>query len=201
MAKTGQNGMWDITRKSAARQTTATYPVETIAALLDLTPRRVQQLASEGHIPKAERGRYELVPSVKGYIRYLKDRAINADVQGGEEGDHKRRLMKARADIAEMEAERISGNQIEVDAVERTWVAAASRFRQKMLSIAYKAAPIVAVETDIDTIHDKLESMIHEGLGELANLDVQSTATAGEGDSQDTEGDLATAEIDGEPVG
>ncbi len=39
----------------------ATYPVETIAELPDLTPRRVYQLTTEGIIPKASRGRYELV--------------------------------------------------------------------------------------------------------------------------------------------
>ena len=31
----------------------ATYPVETIAELLDLTPRRVYRLTTEGIIPKA----------------------------------------------------------------------------------------------------------------------------------------------------
>ncbi len=65
----------------------ATYPVETIAELLDLTPRRVYQLTNAGIIPKASRGRYELVPAVKGYIKYLRDRAINADAKDGDPPD------------------------------------------------------------------------------------------------------------------
>ncbi len=80
--------------------TDATYPVETIAKLLDLTPRRVYQLTNEGIIPKASRGRYELVSAANGYIKYLRDRAINADVKDGD-ADHRKRLTKARADIAE----------------------------------------------------------------------------------------------------
>ncbi len=44
-----------------------THPVETIAKLLILTERRVQQLAREGILPKAEHGRYELVPVVQAY--------------------------------------------------------------------------------------------------------------------------------------
>ena len=57
----------------------ATYPVNVIAKLLDLTIRRVYQLTNEGVIPRAEKGRYELVPAVQGYIRYLRDRAVGAD--------------------------------------------------------------------------------------------------------------------------
>jgi hypothetical protein len=46
--------------------------VDVIARVLDITPRRVQQLAEEGWIPKANHGQYLLVPSVRGYLRYLK---------------------------------------------------------------------------------------------------------------------------------
>src|SRR3970282_753223 len=59
-----------------------TYPVAVISKLLDLTPRRVQHLANEGVIPRAEKGRYELVPAVRGYIRYLRDRSIGRDGEG-----------------------------------------------------------------------------------------------------------------------
>lgn len=174
----------------------ATYPVETIAKLLDLTPRRVQQLAGEGVIPKAERGRYELVPAVKGYIKYLKERAIGADVSN-DEGEHKRRLLKARADIAEMEAERIAGELVPVDAVEKTWVAAVTRFRQRALSVAPKAAPLTAVETTTEACHEVIETYIHECLAELAATvvlgPVPSTDEGGDGDVED---DGPSTEID-----
>ena len=43
------------------------------AKLLMLTPQRVNQLARQGAIPKAQRGRYTLVGVVQGYIGFLKD--------------------------------------------------------------------------------------------------------------------------------
>lgn len=49
-----------------------TLPLKTMAALLDLTERRLQQLAAEGWIPRPDRGHYSLRDSVRGYIRYLK---------------------------------------------------------------------------------------------------------------------------------
>lgn len=99
---------------------TPTYPVKTIAALLRLTERRVQQLSKEGVIPKAERGRYELAPAVQGYIAYLQDRL--APREGDDDPDRidyhveKARKTKAEADIAEMEAAKMRGNL--VDAIE-----------------------------------------------------------------------------------
>lgn len=50
-----------------------TFDVQTIASLLQLTPRRLQQLAKEGYIEVDDRGRYPLVGAVRGYIRYLKE--------------------------------------------------------------------------------------------------------------------------------
>jgi len=47
---------------------TATQPIGVIAKLLDLSERRVQQLSREGVIPKAERGQYDLIGSVRGYV-------------------------------------------------------------------------------------------------------------------------------------
>ena len=55
------------------------YPVKTIASILNLTERRVQQLAHEGIIPKAERGKYDLIGCVRAYIKYLQERAIGIE--------------------------------------------------------------------------------------------------------------------------
>lgn len=55
----------------AAENKVATYPVATIAKLLMITERRVQQLTSEGIIPKEGHGQYNLAKAVQGYIRYI----------------------------------------------------------------------------------------------------------------------------------
>lgn len=44
------------------------YKVAVIARFLNLTERRVQQLARDGIIPKPEKGKYDLVGCVQGYI-------------------------------------------------------------------------------------------------------------------------------------
>lgn len=173
----------------------ATHPLATIAKLLMLTERRVQQLSAEGVIPKAERGRYELIPAVQGYIRYLKDRSLGADVPG-DEYEHKRRLLKAKADLAEMEAAQLAGELVRTEVAESVWTDAASRFRQRALSVSYKAAPIVAVEMDPAVCHEIIESYLHEALAELAGTTVIGRADAGSSSSEAVPDGSATAEID-----
>ena len=42
-----------------------------ISQLLKLTERRIQQLAKDGIIPKADRGEYDMIPVVHAYIDFL----------------------------------------------------------------------------------------------------------------------------------
>ena len=49
-----------------------TFNLEQISKLMDLSPRRVQELAKEGIIPKAERGKYQPLNCVVAYIRHLR---------------------------------------------------------------------------------------------------------------------------------
>jgi phage terminase Nu1 subunit (DNA packaging protein) len=46
--------------------------VDQLAKAINVTPRRVQQLAAKG-MPKAKRGRYDLVRCLTRYVRYLQD--------------------------------------------------------------------------------------------------------------------------------
>jgi phage terminase Nu1 subunit (DNA packaging protein) len=112
-----------------------TYPAKTIAKLLLLTERRVQQLAKEGIIPKSARGRYELGPSVQGYVKYLQVRAVGNMTPAGAIDYHveKARKTKAEADIAEIEAARRSGDSIPASEVKRAWMLILGEVRANLI--------------------------------------------------------------------
>ena len=84
-----------------------TFPVDQVAALLGVTPRRLQQLANEGWFAVAERGRYPLVGTVQGYIKYLKEGARDQN-----RGSEQARLARAQAVKVEMENFRRMGELI-----------------------------------------------------------------------------------------
>lgn len=150
-----------------------TFPLDTISKLLDLTPQRVNQLVREGIVPKAERGRYELVPVVQAYIRYLRDRAVKGDVYGDDYSAHRTRLVKVRADLLEIEQSQVEGRLIPAGDVEAAWVEVLANCRSKMLSIPTKVAPEVFAAESLVEVKGLLKTAVHEALSELASVNVQ----------------------------
>lgn len=149
-----------------------TYTTDTIAKLLDLTPRRVQQLVDEGVFPRAKRGHYELVPVVRGYVRHLRERAA-AHEMSGEYGAHRARLTKARAAIAEMELAQIAASLVPADEVEAAWEAVTAAMRSRLLTVASNVAPRLMTVKGVAEAQDVLRAEIHAALGDLASLPVE----------------------------
>ena len=148
---------------------TPTYPVKTIAKLLMLTERRVQQLSKDGVIPRAERGRYELAPSVQGYIRFLQDRTINAD--GAAVIDfsaEKARKLRAEADIAEIEAAKRRGDVADLAAVKRTCEQVFAEVRANMRNIPSRVTPQIIGDSDETRIKEIILSEIDQALTALS---------------------------------
>lgn len=136
-----------------SRPGTPTYPVGTIAKLLMMSERRVQQLTKEGVIPKAERGRYELAPAVQGYIRFLQDRqAGNASqVETIDYHIEKARKIKFEADIAEVEAAKRRGEAIDAQEVKRAWQLILGEIRANLLGTTPARIAQLILGLDIET--------------------------------------------------
>lgn len=147
---------------------TNAQPLAVIARLLDLSERRVQQLSREGVIPKAERGRYDLVGAVRGYVAYLRDLAVKAQAGAPDFGVERARLIKAKADLAEMEADGRRGELLPADAVEAAWIAVLARLRARLLVLPDRLAPLCVEETTIAGVRDQIRKAVREALDELA---------------------------------
>lgn len=144
----------------------ATYPLATIAKLFELSERRVQQLAKEGVIPRAERGRYELVPAVQGYIRYLKARTLSYDA-ADLETDHKARLTKAQADKAELELGQLRAELMTVEQYDEAVTDAYQRVAQRLKTIAPRLSPSIIGLKTLPEARKVLNAEIRELMEEL----------------------------------
>lgn len=151
-----------------------TFPLDTITKLLDLTPQRVNQLVNQGIIPRAERGRYELVPVVRAYIKFLRERAVRGDVQGDDYANHRTRLIKGRADIIEMERAQMESRLIPSADVELTWNSLVSNARNRMIAIPTKVAPVVYASRNLNEIREIIKEEIYLALDELSNAEVRT---------------------------
>lgn len=164
---------------------TPTYPVGTIAKLLMLSERRIQDLAATGVIPKAERGRYELVPVVQGYIKFLQERTLGSGKAPVDYHTEKARLTKLQADIAELQVQRERGESCPVDQVERAVSKAFAEVRAGMRNIPGRVVSMLIGEMDEREFKRVLLQEIDDALATLAMADV----LAPEPDADDDEAD------------
>lgn len=141
------------------------YPVSIIAQLLNLSDRRVQQLAKDGIIPKADKGKYDLVSSVRSYVKYLYERAFGQNNESIDSHVEKARLLKAQAAKAELELAVMQDKYMEISEVEFLWSGMVLAFRSKMLSLPTKLTPTLAgASNDFAKIEHILENEINEAL-------------------------------------
>jgi phage terminase Nu1 subunit (DNA packaging protein) len=150
----------------------ATQPIGVIARLLDLSERRVQQLSREGVIPKAERGQYDLIGSVRGYVRYLRDQAQKAQAGAPDYAAERARFIRARADLAEMEAEEKRRSLIAAEQIEAAWIAVLALLRTRLLALPDRLAPQAFDQNTVGDTRTLIRTAIREVLDDLAEPDI-----------------------------
>jgi len=180
---------------------------DVLAKLLDITERRVRQLSAEGIIPKVARGRYEMVGAVRGYIRYLRELSLKGEVGPADYGTGRARLVKAKADLAEMEASQMRGELLPAPDVKRAWTDIVALMRARLLVLPDKIAPVVHETTSINQAKDVIKKAVYEVLTEIAETEIEITprSDGGTGTSESGDGDLpdgsTTTKPDDQPVG
>ena len=155
---------------------TATQPIGVIARLLDLSERRVQQLSREGVIPKAERGQYDLIGSVRGYVRYLRDQALKAQAGAPDYAAERARFIRARADLAEMEADEKRRSLIAAEQIEAAWIAVLALLRTRLLALPDRLAPQAFEQSTVGDTRNLIRAAIREVLDDLAQPDIELEA-------------------------
>ena len=154
----------------------ATQPIGVISRLLDLSERRVQQLSREGVIPKAERGQYDLIGSVRGYVRYLRDQALKAQAGAPDYAAERARFIRARADLAEMEAEEKRRSLIAAEQIEAAWIAVLALLRTRLLALPDRLAPQAFEQSTVGDTRNLIRAAIREVLDDLAQPDIELEA-------------------------
>src|SRR6185369_16660872 len=128
------------------------FDVRTIAKLLMLDERRIQQLTKEGWIPRDERGKYSLIGSVQGYIRYLKEHT-----RENQRGTEHSRLARAQAIKVEMENFRRMGELQTTQHVEETTMGLVNIMKAAHEGLPGRLASELAGINDAPVIYQRLQ--------------------------------------------
>jgi len=115
-------------------------PGQSLAGLLDLDIRSITELARSGIVVGSGfRGRYLLAPSVRNYVRHLRE--IAAARQGNELNavDENVRLKIAQRQNYELKNSILSGSAIPYEAIAPAWARVVRAIRSAMMAVPGKA--------------------------------------------------------------
>ena len=155
--------------------------VDVMAKLTGRSTRWIQVRASEGDIPRIDRGRYPLVEAVQGYIRYqnrlIEGRGDDTVIQ------EKTLLIKARREKLERENDIASRELLHRPAVVAAMSALVANSRARLLAIPSRLAPQLVSIDNAAEIHSLVTEAIHEALYELSETRAVAVSTNPNGDS------------------
>jgi phage terminase Nu1 subunit (DNA packaging protein) len=154
----------------------ATVDLKQVAKALNVSERRVQQLTKEG-LPKEDRGKYDLGKCMLWYIRYLQaaleasGRRDSTDEDYGGMREERARLLRAEAELKEIELAKERGQVVTIADVEREWSAIVLSVKARIMAIPPRLAPEILGETSRVMAQAKIEKYCKEALAQLAKAD------------------------------
>lgn len=148
--------------------------VDVVARFLNVSVRRVQQLAAEGVIPKGQRGKYDLAGAVRGYIKFLQERAEGRAAEGGALYDERARLARLQSDELELKLLERRGQLVNVAQLEATVGYAVMATRAELLSRDDKLKAEIDALYDVDIDLALLNEHTRAALSQLARYDAGS---------------------------
>jgi phage terminase Nu1 subunit (DNA packaging protein) len=155
--------------------------LKSLSKIINLTDRRIQQLAKKGIIPKANHGKYDLVDSINGYVCYLQDLVQTKDLEGVKTNtkEDKARKLHHEANIrqieeqkAKRELELLDALLINRDDALMIWSEAFINIKKTLRSLPKKiASEVVGKDSEVE-IEDKIKNYIDLSLEDLSDMDL-----------------------------
>lgn len=147
-----------------------TVSAAVLGNIFGVTDRRIRQMAEEGIIVRAAKGRYNLVDSLKNYILSLK-LAVDSNDSDNPDGElnfeeEKALHERVKRHISEMKLQTMKGELHKADDVRHVMTDMLSSFKTRMMNIPAKAAPVLE-DRDAGYIKERLTSEVTEALNEL----------------------------------
>ena len=151
-----------------------TVSAAVLGNIFSVTDRRIRQMAEEGIIVRAAKGRYKLVESLKNYTLALKLAAegANTDDPDGEINIDEEKALHERIKrhISELKLQVMKGDLHKAEDVERVMMDMLAAFKTRLMNIPSKVAPALE-NRDAAYIKDRLTKEVIEALNELKDYD------------------------------
>lgn len=148
---------------------------KTIAEIFGVSTRRVEQLKTEGVITGQGRpAKYDLLPTVQAYIRYLSDKANGREKKQTdaqletEKLEAESRFKKAKAEMAELELKELKGELHRASDVEAITTDHVLLARSMLMALPGKLAVDVAAVNTAPEAAERIKQEVYRILDQLS---------------------------------
>lgn len=141
-----------------------------LARVLGLSARRIQQMAQDGTVPPATRGRFRLIDSVQRYITFITGNQLSEDEKKLEKS---RRMAEvhikaAKATVAKLEASELQGKMHRSEDVEAVTEDMANTLRSLLLALPGRLAVDVTNSRNAAEASEIIRNAVHEIMEEMS---------------------------------
>jgi phage terminase Nu1 subunit (DNA packaging protein) len=155
--------------------------VEQLSLLLDITERHTQRLTEQGVLTraagpdgKAVRGRYDVVKSVRGYVKYLREQARLDDADQSRYAYLRNQKMAAEAEVAALKLKLYKRKLHRAEDVEFVMMTMLTALKSRLLSIPSRTTRLIIGKTNFQEIYGMIYGEIELALRELADYNPNS---------------------------
>jgi len=163
------------------------YRVEIIAQLFGVSVRRIQQLTQEGVLPTtetAEGRRYDLVPTVQSYTKYLSDKAYGKNRSERELELREQKLQaeiglkESQGELHRLKTEIAAGRYIAVEEITLDYQRFFITFKKFAMSLPARILESISGITELDPLGARrLDKMIQQEIQGLLEAFVVAGVT------------------------
>jgi phage terminase Nu1 subunit (DNA packaging protein) len=153
----------------AAEPVLSAVNAATLGKVLGISRASIANLATDGVLPRADRGLFDLPACVQAFVRHKLVQAGAADVSTKSLVAERSRLAKLKADAAERDAQVEAGELVDVKDVESAWLAVTHAAYARLLVIPTKVSPRVITMKNASEAQALLQKELYAALAGLAN--------------------------------
>jgi phage terminase Nu1 subunit (DNA packaging protein) len=155
----------------AAKPVADTVNAAALGRVLGISRATIANLATDGVLPRADRGLFSLPACVQAYIRHKLLQAGAADAGTKSLVSERSRLAKLKADRAEREDKMETGELVLASEVEAGWLTITNIVRTRILLVPTKIAPRVVTGTAIEA-ERLMQRELNAALSEIATTPI-----------------------------
>ncbi len=135
-----------------------------LAEVFGISAQRLGVLCKQGVVPLPQDGLHDPKIAVASYVRHLK-----AKDEGSSKAGEEVRKFQLENEMRSIRLQKIAGELVPVDRVQRDWFQSTRRVRDAMMNLPSRLSGVFSAESDQDKIFELFTREVHAALEELVN--------------------------------